>query len=108
MVELVLENHIKLFKDEFNVPYIIVIINNHYQTLPIDSTKFKRYLSNLYCDTFKGRIANPEAINSAVAQLEAKAFYEGQTISLHLRVAWGNPDTTDTNTTIYQMKKTGA
>jgi hypothetical protein len=96
LVELVLENHIKLFKDEFNVPHIVVIINNHYQTLPIDSTKFKRYLFKLYYDTNDGQIAHSEAINSAISQLEAKSFYEGQTISLCLREAWGNPDTTDT------------
>ena len=96
MVELVLENHVKLFKDEFNVPHILVKINDHYETLPIDGTKFKRYLSKLYYDTYEGRIANTESINSAVSQLEAKAFFEGQTIPLHLRVAWSNPDTTDT------------
>lgn len=103
LVELVLEekNYLKLFKDEFNVPHIIVMINDHYQTLPINSTKFKRYLSKLYYDNYEGRIANTESINSAVLHLEAKAFYEGQTIPLHLRVAWSNPDTT--NTIYYDM-----
>ena len=95
LVELVLENHIQLLKDEFNVPHIIVMINNHYHTFPIDSTKFKRYLSKLYYDNFEGRIANTEAIKSAVSQLEAKAFYEGQISHLHLRVAWDNPDATE-------------
>ena len=72
------------------------MLEDHYETLPIDSTKFKRYLLKLYYDTQEGKIANTEAINSAISQLEAKAFYEGQTIPLHLRVAWDNPDTTDT------------
>ena len=93
--ELVLENSIKLFMDEFKVPYIQVVLGNHYVTLPIDSTKFRRYLSKLYYDTNGGKIANTEAINSAVSQLEAKAFFEGDTIPLHLRVAWDNPDTTN-------------
>ncbi|MGI9009741.1 MAG: hypothetical protein ACR2F1_00955 [Nitrososphaeraceae archaeon] len=70
-------------------------INDHYQTLPINSTRFKRYLSKLYYDNYEGRIPNTESINSAVSHLEAKAFYEGQTIPLHLRVAWNNHDTTD-------------
>ena len=96
LVELVLRNCVKLFKDEFNEPHIIVTINDHYKTLPINSTKFKRYLSKIYYDTYEGKIANTESINSTVSQLEAKAFYEGPTIALHLRVAWGNPDTTDT------------
>jgi hypothetical protein len=96
LVKLVLENSIRLFKDEFNVPHILVTFQNCPVTLSIDSTKFKRYISKLYYDTFEGRIANTEAINSAVTQLEAKAFYEGQTIPLHLRVAWDNPDTRST------------
>ena len=29
-------------------------------------------------------------INSAVSQLEAKSFFEGPTIPLHLRTAWSN------------------
>jgi hypothetical protein len=95
LVELVLENHIKLFKDEFNVPHIIVVINNYYQTLPINSTKFKRYLLKLYRNSSEGRIANTESINTAISQLEAEASSSGSTIPLHLRVAWGNPDTTD-------------
>ena len=95
LVELVLENYIKLFKDEFNVPHIQVILQDHYDTLSVNSTNFKRYLSKLYFDTYEGRIANTEAINSAVSQLEAKAFYECQTHHLHLRVAWNNFDTTD-------------
>jgi hypothetical protein len=96
LVELVVKNHITLLKDEFNVPHIIVVINNYYQTLPINSTKFKRYLFNLYYDTYEGKIANTEAVNSAISQLEAKAAHDGATINLHLRVAWGNLDTTDT------------
>lgn len=96
LVELALENHIKLLKDEYNVPQIIIIINNHYETLPIDSKQFRRYLHLIYSDTNEGRIANSEAINSAIAKLEAKAFYEGQKITLHLRVAWDNPDITNT------------
>ncbi len=95
LVELVLENSIELFKDEFKVPYIQVMLNNHYRTLPINSTKFKRYLHKLYSDTQDGKIANAEAVNSAISQLEAKAFYEGPTIPLYLRMAWNNPNTTD-------------
>jgi hypothetical protein len=95
LVELVLENYIKLLKDEFNIPHIIVEINNIYHTIPINSTKFKRYLFRLYRNSSEGRIANTEAINSAISQLEAIAEFEGATISLHLRVAWENPDTAD-------------
>ena len=61
LVELVLENSTTavLFKDEFNVPHILlVMLQDHYEVLPVDSTKFKRYLSKLYYDTYEGKIAN--------------------------------------------------
>jgi hypothetical protein len=96
LIELVLENSIELFVDEFKVPHIQVVLGDHYRTLPIDSTEFKRYLLKLYYDTKDGKIANIESINSAVAQLEAKATFEGRTIPLHFRVAWSSSDTTDT------------
>ena len=95
LVELVLEKCIKLLKDEFNVPHIIVMINNYYHTLPIDSIKFERFLRRLYSETYDGKIAYTESIKGAISQLEAIADCNGETIPLHLRVAWGNPDTTD-------------
>ena len=93
LVEFVLQNCVVLFKDEFNVPHIK--LQNHYGVLPINNTKFKYYLLNLYYDAHEGQIANMESINSAISQLEAKAMVKGKTIPLHLRVAWSNNETTD-------------
>jgi hypothetical protein len=95
LVELAL-NNCMLFKDEFGIPYALVKIDDYYDVLPVERTKFKRYVSKLYYDANNCRIAYPEAIKTAVAQLEAKAEFEGKTIPLHLRVAWSNPATKDT------------
>jgi hypothetical protein len=93
LVELAL-NNCMLFKDEFGIPYALVKIDDYYDVLPVERTKFKRYVSKLYYDANDGRIAYPEAIKTAVAQLEAKAEFEGKTIALYLRVAWSNTATT--------------
>jgi hypothetical protein len=92
LVELALKNCM-LFKDEFGIPHSLVKIDDYYDVLPVEKTKFKRYISKLYYDANEGKIAYPEAIKTAVAQLEAKSEFEGKTIPLYLRVAWSNPNT---------------
>jgi hypothetical protein len=94
LVELAL-NNCMLFKDEFGIPHTLVKIDDYYDVLPVETTKFKRYISKLYYDANEGKIAYPEAVKTAVAQLEAKAEFEGKIIPLHLRVAWSNPNTKD-------------
>ena len=84
-----------LFNDQFNIPHSLVKIKDHYDVLPVEGTKFKRYLSKLYYDSFDGKIANSEAISNAVQILEAKSIFEGQTIILHLRTAWADENNKD-------------
>ena len=92
LVELGLKNS-TLFIDEFSVPHALLKINNdYYEVLSIDSRKFEHYLSKLYYDNHDRKTANAESIKNASRTLGAKAFYEGQTIPLHLRVAWSNPE----------------
>jgi hypothetical protein len=93
LVELAL-NNCMLFKNEFGIPHALAKIDDYYDVLLIEGSKFKRYISKLYYDANEGKIAYPEAIKTAVSQLEAKAEFEGKTIPLHLRVAWSNPHNT--------------
>jgi hypothetical protein len=94
LVKLAMENS-KLFKDEFSLPYALVKIKNHFEVLSIESKKFKRYLSNLYYDNNDQKTANSGAIETAISALAAKSIFEGQTIQLHLRIAWVNSETKD-------------
>ena len=92
LVKLTLENSI-LFKDEFGIPHGLVKINNdHFEVLSIEGNKFESYLSKLYYDNYGKKTANAEAINNSKRTLGAKAIFDGRTIPLHLRVAWGNPE----------------
>jgi len=83
-----------LFKDQFNVPHTLVNIQDHYEVLPIEGTKLKRYLSKIYYDEYE-RVPNSEAVKNVVQLLESKAFFEGKAITLHLRTAWSNIETKD-------------
>ena len=89
LVELVLENS-TLFKDEFEIPHALIRINNHFEVLSIEGSKFESYVSKLYYDKCDKKIANAESINNAIRTIKGKAIFEGQTISLHLKVAWAN------------------
>ena len=60
--------------------------------MSIEGNKFESYLSKLYYDNCGKKTANAEAINNAKRTLGAKAIFEGQTIPLHLRVAWSNSE----------------
>lgn len=94
LVEIAL-NNCKLFKDEFGIPHALVKLDDYYDVLLVEGTKFKRYISKLYYDTKEGRIANPESIKTSILHLEAIAEFGDVTIPLHFRVAWSNPNTKD-------------
>ncbi len=95
LIELASENS-TLFKDEFNVPHALVKIKDHYEVLPIEGTKFKRYLFKLYYDNCDNQIPHTESINNAISILQGNAEFEGQTKTLHLRTAWADENNKDT------------
>ncbi|MGD1838709.1 MAG: bifunctional DNA primase/polymerase, partial [Nitrososphaeraceae archaeon] len=95
IVDLTLENS-TLLKNEFEQPHALVKINNHYEVLSMDSSKFENYLSKLYYDKNEKQVANAESINNAIRMLKAQAIFEGKTMPLHLRLAWSNNETKDT------------
>jgi hypothetical protein len=78
-----------LFKDQFNVPHALVNINDHYEVLPIEDAKFRKYLSISYYDKLN-EIPNTEAVRNVIQHLAAKSTFKGDTITLHLRTAWSN------------------
>jgi hypothetical protein len=81
----------------------LINLYGHYQILPIEDTKFKRYLSKIYYDNFH-EVTNAEAVRNVVQLLAAKAVFEGDTITLHLRTAWlHNDDDTTTNSIYYDL-----
>ena len=102
LTELAAEYITLLFKDQHNVAYALVHFeDDHGELIKVESNKFRRYLSKLFCDKNCGKVLNAETITNAIQVLQAKSEYSGQTIPLHLRVAWHNEGGEDDSSNIY-------
>lgn len=93
LIELALkpENIDKVFKDQYDKIFVAVRTGNdgHLRILPINSTKFKRYLSKLNRGN-TGFSISDSLLGTVVTNLAAEAEFSGEVIPLHLRVAWGS------------------
>jgi hypothetical protein len=77
----------KFFKDQFGKGCALVKINDHYESIPLESNRFKWYLTKLFYDHNFGIPAGKENINSAIQYLQSIAEFESPTNTLHIRVA---------------------
>jgi hypothetical protein len=66
--------------------YADIEINGHRETWPIRSKSFKRWLTRRYLEETKGA-PNSEAMQSALAVVEAKAQFDAPERAVHVRVA---------------------
>lgn len=90
LMQLVKQNTILFFKDQYGVPNVTIKVANHAETMPIQSKKFEYYISKLYFDSTKGKnVAGSESVNNAIRVIHAQALFSGQERILGLRVAWG-------------------
>lgn len=112
IIELACDNN-KFFKDQFGKGYALIKVKDHYETIALDSNRFKLYLSKLYYDFNFHRPAHKESINSAIQVLESKAEFDSPTISLDIRVAWSKDkksiyyDLTDENWYFIRIDRSG-
>ena len=66
--------------------------------MPLESNKYKYYLTRLFRENTGGQIVGKDTVKNAINSLAANAIFDGETVPLHLRVAWGsqknrcNPD----------------
>jgi hypothetical protein len=88
------ENSELFFKNQYGEPYVAVRLGNkdnkHLEIMPLQSSRYKYYLSRLFRENTVGQVIGKDAINNAVNLLAANAEFDGQSIPLHLRVAWGH------------------
>jgi hypothetical protein len=68
IVDLATENSSLFFKDQYDMPWVRVHIEDHYELIRIIGNKFKRYIGKLYYDS-EERVPNAEAINGAASVL---------------------------------------
>ena len=89
LIQLVKQNTLLFFKDQYGVPNVMIKVANHAEIMPIQSKKFEYYISKLYFDSTKGKnVAGSESVNNAIRVIHAQALFSGQERTLGLRVAW--------------------
>jgi len=84
----------ELFHDPEDEPYATVEVDGHYETWPLKSRGYKNWLRHTYYvaqkeDGGEGNLGAPrtQALNDALAQLEAKCQFEGPEHKVHVRAA---------------------
>jgi hypothetical protein len=86
LMQLANDNISLLFKDQFDTPFGSININSHCEIIPLESSKFKRFLSRLYYNEYQD-VAYTDALNNSIQILCAKAQFDGPSYELYLRVA---------------------
>jgi hypothetical protein len=77
----------KLFIDEYQTAHAVISVNDHLETLRLESKRFRNYLAS---ETYKakGTMLDAEAMKSVIGILSARAEFDGgDPIRLNLRVA---------------------
>lgn len=83
----------ELFHDPEGEPYATVEVEGHHETWPLKSRGFKNWLRHRYYtaqkedDQESPGAPRAQALNDALAQLEAKCQFEGPEHPVHVRVA---------------------
>ncbi|HKU50615.1 MAG TPA: hypothetical protein VJP79_11735 [Nitrososphaera sp.] len=81
----------ELFLDQHGSPYAAINVKGHIETLPMNSTRFRNWLSKIYYEQNKS-VLNGEDITNALNVLKAEADFNENRHTLHLRLAEA-PDT---------------
>jgi len=85
------KENVTLFHDDRNDAYISVKIGDHQEIIPLKSKAMKRWLTKEFWDVNK-KAVNPDSVKSAIAVLEGKACFDGESYKLHNRLAWSGKD----------------
>lgn len=91
IVELIEEEQITLFHNQFDEPFARIKVDGQYENCMVNSKQFKRWIYKLYWDK-KNKVPNNESLKNALNIIEAKACYDGNMHELSLRVAWHEDD----------------
>jgi hypothetical protein len=79
-------NCAELFTDQHGQPYAAVNVKGHIETLALNSTRFRNWISRVYYDNSQS-LLNGEDISNALNVLKAEAEFGENTKKLSLRVA---------------------
>jgi hypothetical protein len=77
----------ELFVNQYVEPYAAVKINEHIETLNLNHTRFRYWISKAYYEQ-EGTVPSSESITNVLNILKAKAEFDGKSKELHLRIAF--------------------
>jgi hypothetical protein len=84
LLELITPEICRPFHDQHNEPHAHVCVNDHWETMRVNSRQMKRWLSML---SWRGGSAlNQEELNSTILQIEARAVHDGIQFPLETRI----------------------
>ena len=89
VLQLVKENSSEFFLDQYGAPFTTVRINEHMETMSLQSKRFRNWLCKTYYDK-TGELINTENLSGVLNILKANAEFGGERRELHLRVSDGN------------------
>src|SRR5829696_54223 len=85
ILELVEENCSEFFLDQYGLPYAAVTVNEHVETMSLNSKRFRNWLCKLFYDT-TGKLLKAENLATVSHILKAKAEFSGNIKQLYLRI----------------------
>jgi len=85
LTELVLGNCKELFLNQYDEGFVCIRVNDHVETLRLESADFRFWLANLYYSKHEESVSE-EQIKESIMTLTGKARYEGKKRELFLRV----------------------
>jgi hypothetical protein len=75
------------FHDPGGRAYATVVVDDHHETYPLASDRFKLWLRRLAYEHGEGLVPRSEQVAEAVAHLTARAVFRGDVREVHIRVA---------------------
>ncbi len=94
VLEVATRNIKKLFVDEYQEPHAAIFVNNeHLETIPIRSRRFRNYLASVVYDDSE-MVIDSQTLKDVIGLLSAKAEFgkDSEIIKLNLRVAESEDD----------------
>lgn len=89
LVELAQAARLQLFHTPERIAYADIHVNGHQETLRIQSKAFRDWLARRYYHEYR-KVPRAQALQDALGVLEGTALYEGDQLSVHVRLAEHN------------------
>ena len=81
LVDLISQDSTTFFKGEYDTAHAQIHNADHFETVRVEGSKFKRHLIRLYHES-ENKVPTAEAVTNAIQVLQAQAEYRGETFPI--------------------------